>query len=134
MAASLNLGLTDGDNRLTVPTIQTEAVSGGFVAEGEPGKVLAKALESEEITPKKVLILSVVTRELVKRGNGETIIRRALRNDASLIFDAALFSDDAVSAAAPAGLLNGVTGITPDAGTDDEAMRRDLIALQVRWH
>lgn len=129
MGLSLNLGLPDGENRLTVPALQTEPVSGGFVAEGEPGKVLAKSLLGDPIVPKKVLILSAVTRELAKRANGETIIRRALRSDASLIFDAALFSDDDVSSAAPAGLLFDVTPTPSSGGADDEGMRRDLVAL-----
>jgi hypothetical protein len=129
MARSLPVTLQDGDNNFTLPALVDSAASGGFVAEGQPGKVFRRALLGPSILPKKMLVLSVISRELAKRMNGEAIIRRILQRDAALSLDAALFSSAAVSAAAPAGLLNGVTATALAAGTDTIAMRQDLLAL-----
>jgi hypothetical protein len=59
----------------------------------------------------------------------ESIIRTALEETAAVALDAKVFSADAASASAPAGLLNGVTPIAATAGGGVAAMVGDLKLL-----
>jgi hypothetical protein len=62
--------------------------------------------------------------------NAETIFRTALIESAALSLDAALFSANAASADAPAGLLAGLSPLTPSATTPlQDAMVQDLAKL-----
>lgn len=129
MARSLSLSFPDGIQSIKAPGIIPAAIAGGFVAEGEPGTVRQWSITGPTLTPKKILILAAVSRELAKRSRAEAIVRDALRQSSALTLDAALFSDDAATDAAPAGLLNGVSATTADTGGDDQALRNNMAAV-----
>jgi hypothetical protein len=59
----------------------------------------------------------------------EQIVREALSANIGAALDAAVFGNAAATAAAPAGLRNGVTGLTPTTGGTVDAMRKDIGAL-----
>lgn len=59
----------------------------------------------------------------------EDAVRLTLSEALGLSLDFALFNTAAASMTAPAGLLNGVTPIAPEAGGSDDEMIADLIAL-----
>ena len=74
------------------------------------------------------------SRELAKRTAAESVFRQILTEDAAASLDAAIFATTAVSAAAPAGLLFGVTPGTGFAGGDDFAIKQDIRALMAPYH
>lgn len=90
------------------------AVSGGFVAEGDPIPVNSFAVLGSSITGRKLSVITAVSRDLAKRSNAEQMVRAALEESATVTFDAALFGAAASSDAAPAGLLNGVSPLSSD--------------------
>jgi Phage capsid family len=108
-----------------------------FVGEGQVMPITNLMLSSLTIGPaKKLLIGSTLTREVQEASgnNAERIISDALSVSAEQSLDALLFSNAAATAAAPAGLLNGLTAI-PSAGTkgaegaaDDLGLLADAIA------
>ena len=108
-----------------------------FVEEGKPMPVVDLTTSGIVIGPvKKLLIGSALTNE-VQNASGDTaatIIGGALSISAEQSMDALLFSNAAATAAAPAGLLDGVAAI-PSAGTtgaegiaDDLALLAEAIA------
>jgi hypothetical protein len=101
-----------------------------WVAEGAP--IPAAQLQTSrtvQLGPScKFAILTVMTRELLEHGSGLTVLSKMLSENVSASLDAALFGNAAATASSMAGLLNGVTSLTPaTAGTD--AMNTDLTAL-----
>ena len=70
------------------------------------------------------------TREVVEGTAAEAIVRTTLRECVGLSLDAAMFSTLAdVAGERPAGLLHGVTPLTPTAGGGTDAMIADLVKL-----
>jgi hypothetical protein len=69
------------------------------------------------------------SREQVESSNIEAIVKQSLGQATGLALDQKMFSADAASASAPAGLFNGVTGQTPVAGDGVNAMEGDLKSL-----
>lgn len=86
---------------------------------------------SVDLTPLKVAGLAVISMELLEDSSpaAEGLVRDGLVNASSQRVDQTLLSADAaVSGVSPAGLLNGVSALTPS-GTDLAATRADLAAL-----
>jgi len=83
------------------------------------------------LTPLKVAALAVVSNELLRDSSpaAEQLVRDALAEASAQRVDTTFLSAAAASAGvAPAGILNGLTGIT-SAGTDGEGLRADIKAL-----
>jgi hypothetical protein len=100
-----------------------------FVAEGSPGEVVNLIVSAVVLGPtKKVLVLSALTREMAQASasNAEVIIGNALSVSAAQSLDAALFSANAATASAPAGILNGVVPIPSAATTGAAGVADDL--------
>jgi hypothetical protein len=75
----------------------------------------------------KILAQVTFTSEMMRSSAIEELSRDALTRAIALALDAALFSSAAVSSAAPAGLLNGITSLTPSAATTPtDAMIQDI--------
>jgi hypothetical protein len=99
----------------------------GWVAEGQPIPNISFNLQSAVLGPaRKLATIAVMTRELVESSAGETVLTTMMREGSSLALDTKLFSADAASPAACAGLLNGVPPLSATTGTDGAAMIADL--------
>jgi hypothetical protein len=119
----------DGNRTINLPSISQGQAT--FVGELKPIPV-AQFLTASGVTlqPHKLALISVLTREMIEASNAEPIIRTALSEAASLGLDAALFSANAATPDAPAGLLNGITPITASTASPvTDAMTADLAAL-----
>jgi len=83
------------------------------------------------LTPLKVAALAVVSNELLRDSSpaAEQLVRDALAEASAQRVDTTFISAAAaVAGVSPAGILNGLTGIT-SAGTDGEGLRSDIKAL-----
>ena len=104
------------------------APKGFWVAEDAPIPNVPVSLKySATLGPThKCACITIQTRELVESSNSESVIRTLMREGISLALDTKLFSSDAETLAAPAGLLNGVAPLTATAGGGNDAMLGDL--------
>jgi hypothetical protein len=103
----------------------------GWIPEGGAIPVQQFALSrTVQLGPTCKLAVSVVaSRELIEYASGMSTLSTMLSENASAALDTTLFSANAaVAGTSPAGILNGVTGLTPaSAGVD--AMNTDLSTL-----
>jgi hypothetical protein len=103
-----------------------------FVGEGLPAQMVDLTVSPTTLGPtKKLLIGSALTRE-VQDGSGDkaaAIIGSALSISAEQSMDALLFSNTAATAAAPAGLLSGITAIPGTTGGGVASIVADMAAL-----
>jgi hypothetical protein len=131
-AALLARGLQvrfDGYAAVSLPTIS--AGQAGFVGENKAIPVASFTTASGVLlSPYKLLLISILSREMIDGSNAEAIVSATLKESASLGLDAVLFSATAATPDQPAGLLNGVAALTPSTATPlSEAMVVDLSAL-----
>jgi hypothetical protein len=106
------------------------APAGAWVAEGQPTPVRAFSFSNAAILiPRRLSIVTVVTREMAESSNIEAILRQTLGEETALSLDQKMFSADAPSANAPGGLFAGIASQTPTAGGGDNAMHGDLALL-----
>lgn len=122
-----------GAGSITVPAL---AANGDFpnaawVGEGAPIPVYRGALASVSLVPRKLAALSALTNELAEHSaeTAEQVVSDLLQDSVSRALDAKVFSTDAATPIAPAGLLNGVTAITGATGGGITALASDLRAL-----
>lgn len=114
----------------------TPTINGSFVGEGQPIPVRKAGLTSITLTPKKLGVISTFTREIAQHSipSIEQIIRQAMAEDTSVAVDTVLIDALPANAIRPAGLRNGVVGLTPAAvatppATSSIPMIADLQAL-----
>src|SRR5262249_3446625 len=102
----------NGEGQILLPTIaQGQA---GFVGQGKPIPVgQCASSRGASLLPHKLALISALTRQMVESSNAEAIIRAVLTESAAVGLDAALFSANAATADAPAGLLYGIGASTP---------------------
>ncbi len=131
--AARGLRLTFGRNgAIAIPSRSaTPTIAGSFVAEGAPIPVRQGAFQSLTLTPKKMAVISTFTREIAEHSIPaiEGLIRDAIQEDTSVAIDTVLLDAGAATAVRPAGLRNGVTGLTPTAGGGITALVADAKAL-----
>jgi HK97 family phage prohead protease len=131
--SAMGLKLTFGRNgRIIIPTRSlTPSVAGSFVGEGAPIPVRQAAFTSQTLVPKKMAVISTWTREMDEHSVPaiEGILREAIQQDTAISIDAVLLDTNAATAIRPAGLRNGVTGLTPTAGGGFNALVGDLKLL-----
>jgi len=125
---AMRVSFPNAHSSITVPGYTASAGGASFVGEGQPIPARSLTISAPVLTPRKVAAISVLTREMLEYGNAEPVIRAALVENTGLALDAAMFGT-AAAGTAPAGLRNGVTGLTPTAGGGIHAMTRDLGAL-----
>jgi hypothetical protein len=127
----LSLLLTfDRKEYISAPSFVAGAGNAGFVAEGAPVPVRQLAATAALLQPCHLGAIGVLTREMIESSNAEALVGDVLMRSASLALDAALFGSGAATAAAPAGLLNGVAALTASSATDFyEAFYQDMQAL-----
>lgn len=130
-AALIASGMTlDGMNHvgLSVPGIAQHPTL-AFVAEGAPIPFASFPFSAGTLLPHKIAGAVAYTRSLARHSGFEDAVRLTLNEALGLSLDAVLFGTAAGSTTAPAGLLNGITPITAEAGGDEAAMIADLTAL-----
>lgn len=122
-----------GQGAIRVPgRAATPTLAGAWVGEGQPIPVRRLGLISSLLGPKKLAVISTFTHELADYStpNIEAVIRDAMNTDTALVIDTYLLDAVAASTIRPAGLRNGVAGLTPSAATNPtEAMIADIKAL-----
>jgi hypothetical protein len=120
----------DGNGLISVPGFVAGAGNAGFVAEGSPIPVRQLTSGAALLSPHKLAAIGVLTREMMESSNAEALIGDVLMRSASAALDVALFGSAAATAAAPAGLRNGIAALTPSAATDmSQAFYSDVAAL-----
>jgi hypothetical protein len=122
-----------GAGTIRVPgRTSTPTLAGAWVGEGQPIPVRRIGLTSALLTPKKLAVISTFSHELADYSTPsiETVIRDAMTSDTALVIDTYLLDDQPATAIRPAGLRNGVAGLTPSALPDKtQAMIADIKAL-----
>jgi hypothetical protein len=105
----------------------TAAAAGMWVQEGGPAPARQLSFTNAAILhPRKLSVIMAYSREQAESSNIENIVRATLGEAAGLALDAKMFSADAGTAAAPAGLFAGVAPLTATAGGGQVAMEGDL--------
>ena len=114
-----SLALTwDGRGILAAPSFVASANNGSFVQEGNPIPVRQLASAPAQLTPFKLATIAVLSREMVESSNAEALIGDTLVKSAALAIDAVFFGSAAATAAAPAGIRNGIASSTASVNTD----------------
>jgi hypothetical protein len=109
---------------ITIPT-------GDFVAEGAPIPApLITTSSGPTLTPFKIAALATLTNEMMRNPNAEDLVRQVLIEACGPALDKQLFSTNAAASDRPAGLRNGIAGLTPaGAGEKAQIIVDDLQAL-----
>ena len=120
----------DSYGQVSVPGFVASASNASFVAEGDPIPVRQLLSGVQSLTPHKVATIAALTDEMMESSNAEALISDTLIKSAALAIDAAFFGSAAASAAAPAGIRNGVATTPPSANADPfGAFFEDIAAL-----
>ena len=115
--------------KIIIPTrATTPTIAGSFVGEGLPIPVRQGLFTSQTLTPKKMAVITVWTRELSEHSVPaiEGLLRSAVQEDTAIALDAVLLDANASTVVRPAGILNGLTGQTPTAGGGFTALTGDI--------
>jgi hypothetical protein len=128
----LNRGLQlrfDGLKSISIPTITLGQAA--FIGEGKPIPVVQyQTAPGVKLEPHALKLISTLTWEMLEASDAENIIRAVLLEASALGLDAALFSANAGTTDAPAGLLNGITPMTASTISPlSDAVVVDLAAL-----
>jgi Phage capsid family len=117
LAGCLNIDLGRFAN-VTVPgRSTTPADAGAWVAEGDPIQAKQYALLGPVLQPHKMAVITSFTREMATASNIEDMVRVLIAEAAGPAIDAGIFSAAAASPQKSAGIMNGVTALTPTSGT-----------------
>jgi HK97 family phage prohead protease/HK97 family phage major capsid protein len=131
--ASRGIALNFGNaGRIIIPTrSRTPTIAGSFVGEGMAIPVRQGAFTSQTLTPKKVAVISVWTKEMNDHSIPaiEGLIRDAVQMDTSIAIDTVLIDANPASVIRPPGLLNGITVTPPTAGGGLPALIGDIKSL-----
>lgn len=126
MAEGLTVPLANNES-ITLPIRQGGPVRRPWAGESEPISVMSDTLGNVTLdTPRKYAVILTLTRSLAKRSAARSVFNSILLEDAGRTLDSAYLSADAGSDVAHAGLLYGLSGLTPDTGAGREALREDL--------
>ena len=119
-------GIVSIPSRASTPTL-----AGSFVAQGAPIPVRQAGFAAVTLTPKKMGVITTATREIVIHSTPaiEGILRTAMQEDTAVAIDTVLLGTGAISATTPAGIRNGVAGLTPTAGGGFTALVGDIKQL-----
>jgi HK97 family phage prohead protease len=131
--SAMGLSLTFGRNgKIIIPTrSRTPTIAGSFVGEGLPIPVRQGAFTSQTLVPKKMAVITTWTREIDEHSIPaiEGLLRDAIQTDTAISLDSVLIDANPATAIRPAGILNGVAGLTPTAGGGFAALTGDIKAI-----
>lgn len=102
------------DGSVVVPNMGPVGVA--FVAPGMPKPVLQGASTGSTLNPYKIAGIAVASSELFANPAIEGVLQNLLGESAGPALDAVVFSNQAATAAHPAGILNGIAPLTATAG------------------
>lgn len=133
-AQGMSMNFGPGRSSIVIPSrASTPSISGSFVAETSPIPVRKLGLTSLTLSPHKMGVISVFSRELQQFSTPqiESLLRQEIEADTAITIDSLLLDNVASSSARPAGLTNGVTAITAAAQNVDpyKAILEDIAAL-----
>jgi len=117
---------------INIPTRAiTPTIAGSFVGEGLPIPVRQGLFTTQQLLPKAMKVISTWTREMDEHSIPQisALIREAIQQDTSVAIDSVLLDTNAKTAVRPAGLRNGIAGLTATAGGGFTALVGDLKAL-----
>jgi len=125
------------NNSVLIPRRQggKPATDISWVVEAAPIMVKQHTLDAATLGPtKKLACIVTATRELVQHSDGEQVFSTLLREDVAASLDASLFSTTAADSSRPAGILAGLSSLTPatspqGSGTQAEMIWADLANL-----
>ena len=127
------MSLMFGPNgKIIIPTrALTPTIAGSFVGEGLPIPVRQGAFTSQTLLPKKMAVITTWTREIGEHSVPaiQGLLRNAIEEDTAISLDTVLLDSGAATVIRPAGILNGVTGLTPTAGGGFNALVGDIKQL-----
>jgi HK97 family phage prohead protease len=104
--------------RIAIPTRQrTRTIAGSFVGEGQPIPVKQGVFAAQIITPKKLGVITVMTREIEDHSIPaiEALLRDAISEDTGESIDNVLLDANPATAQRPPGIRNGIA-FTPVTG------------------
>jgi len=131
--ASRGLAFTFGTNGIiSIPSRNaTPTIAGSFVGEGAAIPVRQGAFSAITMTPKKMAVITVFSREISEHSDPaiEGLLRTAISEDTAVAIDSVLMDANAATAVRPAGLRNGVATLTPTAGGGFTAVLGDVKQL-----
>lgn len=102
--------------RINIPTrLRTTTIAGSFVGEGQPIPVRQALFAAQIVTPKKLGVITVMTREIEEHSIPaiEGLLRRAIMEDTGESIDNILLDANAADTVRPPGILNGITATPP---------------------
>ncbi|MBR0753492.1 phage major capsid protein [Bradyrhizobium jicamae] len=131
--SNAGLSLSFGTNgKIIIPTRSTTpTIAGSFVGEGLPIPVRQGLFTSQVLTPKKMAVITTWTREINEHSVPaiEGLLRNAIQEDTAVSLDSVLIDSNAATVVRPAGILHGVTPLTPTAGGGFNAIVGDIKQL-----
>jgi hypothetical protein len=137
-AKGTQLPFGPGAGAIKIPSrAATPSIAGSFVAEGGAIPVRRIGLTSITLSPTKMGVVSVFTREMAAYSNPaiEGMLRTEIVNDTQIAIDTILIDATAATTGLrPAGLRSGVSGITAATGGGYTAILKDVTALTGPFH
>jgi hypothetical protein len=104
--------------------------AGGWVGESSAIRVRNLSVTAgATIAPRKMGVITAFTREVAESSNVEMVARTTISEAAAQVLDQTMFDANPGDATRPAGLLNGVTALTPTAGGGLAAFDGDMKQL-----
>jgi hypothetical protein len=129
----MGLRLTFGRyGAINIPTRAiTPTIAGSFVGEGQPIPVRQGLFTTQQLLPKNMKVISTWTREMDLHSIPQVsaLIREAIQQDTSVAIDSVLLDTNAKTTVRPAGLRNGISGLTATTGGGFAALVGDLKQL-----
>jgi Phage capsid family len=123
--------------RIAIPTrLRTPSIAGSFVGEGQPIPVRQGQFAAQIITPKKLGVITVMTREIEDHSIPaiEALLRQAIAEDTGVSIDSILLDANPATDIRPPGILNGITVLPPSALASESGgfyrMVRDIRRLR----
>ena len=114
---------------LSIPDDVASGSGVAFIEQGAPIPMSQLSLSATPMSPKKLALGAVLTRELATYTNGEAFMGRILAANLTLGAETLLLDAVAGSAIRPAGIKNSIAALTPDADDDIAGMMNDLANL-----
>ena len=117
---------------VSLPARSTSStIAGSFVGQGAPIPVRQGSFGSSTLTPKKMGVITTFTREIAEHSTPsiEAILKQAILEDTAVSLDSILLDNAAATTVRPAGIRNGITGLTATSGGGITALVADLKGL-----